>query len=112
MMGLKVDISKFYDSSVLIYACVLTSAAIFGKQMCGFGVMEKGVDRVLVGFGMIPRGEVGLIFASQGAILLLGGSRIINDETYGAVVFMVMLTTIVSPVLVGLRLKNRDSQLE
>ena len=48
------------------------------------GVLEKGVNRWAVGFGMIPRGEVGLIFASIGAALVLGGERIIDATTYSA----------------------------
>lgn len=48
---------------------------------------------------MIPRGEVGLIFASIGAALVLGGERIIDATTYSAVIIMVLLTTLVTPPL-------------
>ncbi|HJX14853.1 MAG TPA: cation:proton antiporter, partial [Candidatus Deferrimicrobiaceae bacterium] len=63
------------------------------------GVWGKGVNRWAVGFGMIPRGEVGLIFASIGATLVLGGERIIDDTTYSAVVIMVIVTTLLTPPL-------------
>lgn len=44
----------------------LLIAAILGKQVCGLGVLDKQIDRVSVGIGMLPRGEVGLIFANIG----------------------------------------------
>ena len=52
---------------------------------------------------MIPRGEVGLIFASIGASLMLHGQPIIDSATYGAVVIMVVLTTLVTPPLITWR---------
>ena len=52
---------------------------------------------------MIPRGEVGLIFASIGASLMLHGKPVIDSATYGAVVVMVVLTTLVTPPLIKWR---------
>jgi Kef-type K+ transport system membrane component KefB len=46
---------------------------------------------------MIPRGEVGLIFASIGLTLVVGGEHIVDSATYSAVVIMVMLTTLITP---------------
>jgi Kef-type K+ transport system membrane component KefB len=48
---------------------------------------------------MIPRGEVGLIFASIGATLVLAGERIVDATTYSAVVIMVIVTTLIAPPL-------------
>jgi Kef-type K+ transport system membrane component KefB len=81
-------------------------AAIIGKQLCGFGIREQGLDRVAVGLGMIPRGEVGLIFASIGASLTLHGKPLIDSATYGAVVIMVVLTTLVTPPLITWRFRK------
>jgi len=103
LMGAKVDVSHFAHLDILGFALVLTVAAIVGKQICGLGVLEKGYDRWAVGLGMIPRGEVGLIFASIGLSLSLHGERIIDAGTYGAVVVMVMLTTMVTPPLIKWR---------
>jgi Kef-type K+ transport system membrane component KefB len=69
-------------------------------------VLEKGADRIAVGLGMIPRGEVGLIFASIGRTLQLNGQPVINGPTYSAVVLMVVLTTLVTPPLLAARLKK------
>jgi Kef-type K+ transport system membrane component KefB len=50
-----------------------------------------------IGLGMVPRGEVGLIFASIGATLTVAGERVITPATYSAVVIMVIVTTLVTP---------------
>ncbi|QNN21620.1 cation:proton antiporter [Planctomycetales bacterium ZRK34] len=99
MMGIQVDVSQFADPSVLMLAGALTVIAIIGKQVCGLGVLQPGADRMSIGLGMIPRGEVGLIFAAIGRELTLGDERVINPGTYGAIVLMVILTTMVTPPL-------------
>lgn len=96
-MGIMVDLSSFADPSVWGLATGLTLVAILGKQVCALGVLEKGLNRLAVGLGMIPRGEVGLIFAAEGAKLQVAGEPVINAGTYSAVVVMVMVTTMVTP---------------
>ncbi|MCE5322902.1 cation:proton antiporter [bacterium] len=96
-MGANVDLRTFANPEVLIFAGTLTIAAIIGKQICGLGVLQKGLDRLSVGIGMIPRGEVGLIFAAIGSKLVLDGMRVVNHATYSAVVIMVVLTTMITP---------------
>jgi Kef-type K+ transport system membrane component KefB len=102
-MGSRVNLLDFARGDIFAFALVLTLAAIIGKQVCGLGVLKKGVDRIAVGLGMIPRGEVGLIFASIGASLMLHGKPVIDSATYGAVVVMVVLTTLVTPPLIKWR---------
>lgn len=102
LMGMKVDLRLLTQLDILGFAAVLTIAAIIGKQVCGLAVLERDVNRVAVGLGMIPRGEVGLIFAGIGATLMLPsatGARlpVINSATFGAVVIMVIITTLVTP---------------
>lgn len=102
LMGLKVDLRLFARWDILGFAAVLTIAAIVGKQVCGLAVLDRGVNRIAVGFGMIPRGEVGLIFAGIGATLMLPTTAgvnepVINAATFGAVVIMVIITTLVTP---------------
>jgi Kef-type K+ transport system membrane component KefB len=103
LMGFKVDLRLFIRLDILGFAAMLTIAAIIGKQLCGLAVLERGINRVAVGLGMIPRGEVGLIFAGIGATLMLpsvtGVSEpVINSATFGAVVIMVIITTLVTPL--------------
>ena len=71
--------------------------AIIGKQVCSLGVTVPGVNRLAVGIGMVPRGEVGLIFANVGAGLTLNGAPVIGPSTFSAVVAMVVITTMVTP---------------
>jgi Kef-type K+ transport system membrane component KefB len=97
VMGMRTDLESFLEPGVLGLAAALTVVAIAGKQVCGFGVLGKGIDRLTVGLGMIPRGEVGLIFANIGLTLSVGGQRIINEATFSAVIVMVIVTTMVAP---------------
>ncbi|PWT93896.1 MAG: cation:proton antiporter [Blastocatellia bacterium] len=103
LMGLKVDLSLFGQKELLGLATVLTVGAILGKQVCSLGVVEKGINRVVIGLGMIPRGEVGLIFAGIGATLMLPTTAgtveaVVNPTTFGAIVIMVIITTLVTPI--------------
>jgi Kef-type K+ transport system membrane component KefB len=103
LMGLKVDLRLFTRSDILGFAALLTVAAIIGKQVCGLAVLERGVNRLAVGLGMIPRGEVGLIFAGIGATLMLPSATgvsepVVSSATFGAVVIMVIITTLVTPL--------------
>ncbi len=99
-MGIQVRLETFANMSVLGVAAGLTVAAIIGKQVCGLGV-PRGYDRLTVGVGMIPRGEVGLIFAGIGKNL-----RVIDDATFSAVVIMVIVTTLFTPPLLKWTLRN------
>lgn len=97
LMGMRTDLRSFAQPGVLGLAAALTAAGILGKQVCAFGVIGRGIDRVSVGLGMIPRGEVGLIFANIGLTLSVGGHRIIDQATFSAVVIMVIVTTMITP---------------
>jgi Kef-type K+ transport system membrane component KefB len=108
LMGMGVDLAAFARPGVLGFAALLTLAAVIGKQACALGVLGKGVDRLAVGLGMIPRGEVGLIFAGIGRTLTLGGERVVDDTVYAAVVVMVAATTLVTPPLLVWRLRERN----
>ncbi len=108
LMGMSTDLGSFASPGVLGLAAVLTVAAILGKQFCGLGVLEKGYDRLSVGLGMIPRGEVGLIFANIGLGLTLAGERIIDPALYSAVVVMVIVTTMVTPPALQWSLSRKE----
>lgn len=97
LMGMRTDLLSFTEPGVLGLAAALTLAAIIGKQACALGVLGQGTDRLTVGIGMIPRGEVGLIFANIGVALSVGGERIVDEATFSAVVVMVIVTTMVTP---------------
>ncbi|MBX3443553.1 MAG: cation:proton antiporter [Planctomyces sp.] len=110
MMGFQVDLRSFANPSVLLLAAAITIAAVIGKQVCSLGVVERGVDRLSVGFGMIPRGEVGLIFAAIGRGLHTDGHAVISESVYTAIVVMVMVTTLVTPPLLGWSMTRRSEE--
>jgi Kef-type K+ transport system membrane component KefB len=97
VMGLRTELAVFADPRVLGLALALTVAAVLGKQVCSLGVRDKDVDRLSVGLGMIPRGEVGLIFANIGATRTIGGQPVVSREEFSAVVVMVIVTTMLTP---------------
>jgi Kef-type K+ transport system membrane component KefB len=97
LVGLRTDLAAFGQPGVIGLAAGLTAAAIAGKQLCSLGVVTRGVNRLAVGVGMIPRGEVGLIFANVGLGLTIGGRPIVDRPTFSALVAMVVVTTVVTP---------------
>jgi Kef-type K+ transport system membrane component KefB len=99
LMGFRVDLRSFASMAVLGFAGLITVAAVVGKQICALGVLERGVDRLVIGVGMIPRGEVGLIFAGLGSTLMLQGHPILSQTTFSALVLMIMLSTFITPPL-------------
>jgi Kef-type K+ transport system membrane component KefB len=102
LMGMRVDLRAFARVELLGFAAALTLAAIIGKQVCSLAVVERGLNRAAIGLGMIPRGEVGLIFAGIGATLMLPNAQgvsepVINAGIFGVIVIMVIVTTLVTP---------------
>jgi len=96
-MGASTDLATFGDAQVLGLGAALTVAGIAGKLASGVGVLEKGVDRLTVAVGMVPRGEVGLIFAGVGMRATLGGRPLLDAGTHSAIVVLVIVTTLVTP---------------
>lgn len=110
--GIAVDLSQFSGGAVWILAIALTIVAIIGKLVCGLGVREPGMNRLAVGLGMIPRGEVGLIFAQVGQGLKMpDGSSVVDKGTFSAIVVMVMITTMITPPLLKWAMKPDDGEV-
>ncbi len=92
-MGIQVKLEAMARTDVLIAGIALTVVAIIGKVASGWGC-PKSMNRWAVGFGMMPRGEVGLIFAGIGK-----GIGVVDDGLFSATVLLVMVTTILAPIL-------------
>ena len=107
LMGMRVDLGALMRPEILGLAAVLTLAAVLGKQACALGALGSKLDWLSIGIGMIPRGEVGLIFANIGLTLVVRGEHIIDAATYSAVVIMVMLTTLITPPALKWSLNKR-----
>lgn len=93
LMGMQVNLETFLDAQTIWLAIAFTLVAIVGKVVAGFPA-GRGIDRLSIGLGMVPRGEVGLIFASIGK-----GLGVVDDAIFSAIVMMVIVTTLITPLL-------------
>jgi len=94
--GMRTDLRSFAAPGALGLTAALIAAAILGKLACAIPVRGQ-VDRVAVGIGMIPRGEIQLLFAST----------LLDRRIFSAVVTMVMVTAVVAPAALKARLRPR-----
>ncbi|MFN5840672.1 MAG: cation:proton antiporter, partial [Acidimicrobiaceae bacterium] len=79
-IGIDTDVTKFFDGHVLIVAGILSAIAIAGKMLAAVGAIGTNTDKLVIGIGMVPRGEVGLIFASIGVSV-----GVFKDDLYAVV---------------------------
>lgn len=103
LTGINVKLETLFNLPILLLALGITIAAFAGKIVSG--LVAGKVKKSIVGFGMIPRGEVGLIFAVMGKSM-----GVINDEIYSAVIIMVMLSTFLTPPILAFLLKRQNQQ--
>ena len=101
LMGIQVDLVSYATIESVAFGGVLVLVAIAGKLASAAGVVGRGINRLTVGIGMVPRGEVGLIFTGIGAALTLDGHPLLSQATFSALVLMVVVTTLLTPI--GLR---------
>ncbi len=111
LMGIQVDLASLADPSALLLGAALVVAAIVGKLACAAGVRTRGTDRLAVAIGMVPRGEVGLIFAGIGASLTIGTEPLLSRSTFSALVLMVLVTTLATPPGLRWALRRRDRRV-
>ena len=102
LMGIQVKLETFLDWNVVLVATGLTIAAILGKLASGLGALGR-LNRMAIGIGMMPRGEVGLVFASIGKTL-----GVIGPAMFSAVVLMVIVTTLATPPLLKAAMKKQE----
>jgi Kef-type K+ transport system membrane component KefB len=100
-IGSQVELETLADPDSLLLIGVLLLVAVISKGASGFTVSGSGFDRLGIGLGMIPRGEVGLVFASYAY-----SHKVFCCETYSALVMVVLLTTIAGPLLLKPRLRH------
>jgi Kef-type K+ transport system membrane component KefB len=100
LMGARVDLRRLASGRAIAVAAALTGAAIVGKLACG--LVARGVRRMPVAVGMLPRGEVTIIYASIGGSLLHGGQPLLDGAMYSALVFVVILSTLLTPTALKL----------
>ncbi len=100
LTGMNVKLDALFRADVLPLAIGITITAIVGKIVAGL-FAAKGSSKLLVGIGMVPRGEVGLIFASIGASL-----GVIDARLYAIIVAMVIFTTLLPPPMLAVLLRR------
>lgn len=91
LTGMQVDLRTLADPVLVAIALGIAAAAIVGKLAAGL-CAGKGASKWIVGWGMVPRGEVGLIFAVVGRQL-----GVMSEAMFSVIVIMVILTTLVTP---------------
>jgi len=101
--GMQVDLSSLFDPRALGIALVVTLLAILGKLVSG--IAAGSVNKWIVGWGMVPRGEVGLIFAVVGKQL-----GVMDDQAFSVIVAMIMLTTLLTPIVLARLLRRQRAQ--
>jgi Kef-type K+ transport system membrane component KefB len=106
--GMQVDLSTLADPNILIAGVVITALAFIGKIAAGLFGGNNIHSMLVVGFGMIPRGEVALIFATIGK-----GLGVLSDEVFSVVIIMTILTTFpIPPILTYLLKMNKGSAIK
>ena len=106
-IGIKTHIGAM-SNEFLIFSIALLIVAILSKvigcyvgaKICKFSNKEA----LAIGVGMVSRGEVALIVAQKGAQI-----QLISEELFPAIVFVVIVTTLITPVMLKLTLKNKKS---
>jgi Kef-type K+ transport system membrane component KefB len=110
-IGIAIDVGSFAQAQVLEVAGALFVVAVLGKLLAAVGTFGSPGDKWLIGFGMIPRGEVGLIFATIGL-----KEGVLGDDLYASLLLVVLATTLITPPLLRSRLlrlrEGRASRLE
>lgn len=91
LIGWQVKLETLFHGPILALALLLIIVAIVGKLLSG-AVAARQDDRWLIGIGMLPRGEVGLVFAAMGKTM-----GVIPDDLFSALIAMVMVTTFIAP---------------
>jgi len=102
-IGIDTDVTKFLSQDVLIVAAILSVIAVIGKMVAAIGARGTNANKLLIGLGMVPRGEVGLIFASIGVTV-----GVFDAELYAVVLLVVLLTTVITPPLLRWRINHSE----
>lgn len=101
LTGASVKLETLADPQVLMVAAALSIVAVLGKLASGLAA--GSVNKWLVGFAMVPRGEVGLIFAAVGKSL-----GVVDETVFSVIVVVVMVSTLLTPpMLVWLLRRSR-----
>lgn len=94
--GLQVDIQSLLNANLYVIAILISIVAIITKFIAGFAAKGTRTEKMLVGAAMVPRGEVGLIFAATGKSL-----GVLNDDLFSVIILVVIMTTFIAPPIIN-----------
>lgn len=94
--GMQIDIESLLKPNLYAVALVVSIAAILGKLVAGIAARGDLHEKLLVGVSMVPRGEVGLIFAATGQRL-----GVLSSDLFSVIIMVVIITTFISPPLIS-----------
>ncbi len=99
--GMMIDIESLLKPELYMVALLVTIAAIFGKLVAGIAAKGAFSEKLLVGVSMVPRGEVGLIFAATGK-----GLGVLSDDLFSVIIIAIVVTTLIVPPLLRVMVKD------
>lgn len=105
--GLQIDFGTLLNPKLYLYALALGVAAILTKLIAGIAASGSLNEKLLVGISMVPRGEVGLIFASVGKSL-----GVLPSEIFSVIIMVIVLTTFVAPPFISYFAKRMQKETE
>lgn len=103
--GLQIDFSYLLNPGLYFNAFVISVFAIAGKVVAGIAVKGNRLEKLLVGVSMVPRGEVGLVFASVGKSL-----NVISNELFSLIVLVIIISTFFAPPILKMLISKYDLQ--
>lgn len=103
LTGMNVKLETMFDGQIILVALAITVVAFLGKIVAGLAA--GNVNKWIVGWGMVPRGEVGLIFATIGKTL-----GVVTDQVFSVIVIMIILTTLLTPPILTFVIKRSDKK--
>ena len=101
LTGMQVSLEALFNPHVLLLALAVTVVAFVGKLVAG--LVAGQVNKSIVGWGLVPRGEVTLIFAVTGKAI-----GVVSDEIFSMIIIVILLSSILPPVIINYILKRQD----
>lgn len=101
--GMLIDIESLLKPGLYLTALIVTVAAIVGKMVSGVAARGAFHEKLVVGVSMVPRGEVGLIFAATGK-----GLGVLSDDLFSVIIIAIVATTLVVPPILRIMIKNPE----
>lgn len=99
--GMMIDIESLLKPELYLVAAIVSVVAIFAKLAAGIAAKGSFPEKLLVGVSMVPRGEVGLIFAATGK-----GLGVLSDDLFSVIIITIVVTTLIVPPLLRVMVKN------